>query len=123
GTADRAALRVAEEVLRAGHALVIFPEGAVSETGRMQPLKHGLALVALRAQVPVVPVGVIGTQRLLPYGANLPRFARQPVRVRFGQPLSFNDLWRPSAANSVPPRAAIEAATARVEATLRQLLE
>jgi 1-acyl-sn-glycerol-3-phosphate acyltransferase len=122
GTADRAALRLAEEVVQAGHALVIFPEGAVSETGTMQPLKHGLAMVALRAQVPVVPVGVSGTDRLLPYGVNIPRFVREPVRVRFGKPISFSDIWQPTAGNRVPPRAAIEAATARTEAAIRALV-
>src|SRR5262249_61111205 len=67
GTADRAALRLAESVLSEGHALVIFPEGAVSETGALQPLKHGLALVALRTGAAVVPVGLVGPDRLAPY--------------------------------------------------------
>jgi 1-acyl-sn-glycerol-3-phosphate acyltransferase len=79
-------------------------------------------MVALRAQVPVVPVGLIGTNRLLPYGRNVPRFVREPLLVRFGPPISFADLWQPTAENRVPPRAAIEAATARVEAAIRTLL-
>lgn len=123
GTADRAALRVAEQVLNEGHALVIFPEGAVSETGELQPLKHGLALVALRTGARVVPVGISGTNRLLPYGQNLPRFVRDPVRVRFGPPIDLTDLWEPDdLGEGVPPKSAIKAATARVESALRGLV-
>lgn len=125
GTPDRAALRLAEELVRAGDALVIFPEGAVSETGRLQPLKHGLAMIALRSGAPVVPVALQGTNRILPYGSNVPRPVWKRVRVRFGAPLTFSDLWRlPPKASSraLPPRTAIESATARVEAALKGML-
>jgi 1-acyl-sn-glycerol-3-phosphate acyltransferase len=125
GAPDRAALRLAEELVRAGDALVVFPEGAVSETARLQPLKHGLAMIALRSGAPVVPVAIQGTERLLPYGSNLPRPVWKPVRVRFGAPIAFVDLWVPPASGSgrtLPPRAAIEAATTRVETALRRML-
>jgi 1-acyl-sn-glycerol-3-phosphate acyltransferase len=124
GTADRASLRLAEEILLDGHALVIFPEGAVSENATLQPFKAGIALVALRTGVPVVPIGVLGTERLLPYGSNIPRPVWKPVRVRFGPPLRFDDLWcRDAGRRAAPPRAAIEAATARTEVAIRSLLQ
>ena len=44
------------------------------------------------------------------------------MRIRFGKPISFADIWQPTAENRVPPRAAIEAATARTEAAIRALL-
>jgi 1-acyl-sn-glycerol-3-phosphate acyltransferase len=124
GTADRASLRLAEHILRQGHALVIFPEGQVSEDGLLQPFKHGMALVALRTGVPVVPVGLLGTERLVPYGSSIPRPVWKPVRIRFGHPLRFRDLWDPAEdGHGVPPRRAIEAATARTAAAVRDLVE
>lgn len=129
-TADRHALRLAEERVRAGDALVIFPEGAVSEDAALQPFKPGLALVVLRTGVPVVPVGLIGTERLLPFGQNVPRPVRKPVRIRFGKPVRFDDIWQPrpdpnhpGRMRGVPPREAIDAATARAEAAVRALLQ
>lgn len=129
GTADRAALRIAEELVAGGDALVIFPEGAVSETATLQPFKHGLALVALRTGAPVVPVALIGTERLVPYGKNLPRPTWKPVRIRFGAPLDFSDLWHPSPdpndptrIRGVPPREAIDTVTERTESAIRALL-
>src|SRR5438876_7591047 len=81
-TADRAALRQTEELLRQGQVVVIFPEGQVSPDARFQPLKPGLALLALRTGAAVVPVGLLGTERLMPYGHKLPHFLRKPVIVR-----------------------------------------
>lgn len=89
---DRASLKRAEELLRAGQVVVVFPEGRLSQDGELQPLLPGVALLALRAGVPVIPVGIAGTNRLLPYGATVPRPTLAPVRVHFGPPLSFDDL-------------------------------
>lgn len=119
-SADRQAIRRTEALLARGEAVVIFPEGRVSEDARLQPLKPGVALVALRTGALVVPVGLLGTERLLPYGRNVPRLVREPVVVRFGPPLCFDDL-RDGAAS--PPRAALDAATARLSAALRALLD
>src|SRR4051794_18794418 len=86
-TADRAALRWTEELLRHGQVVVIFPEGQVSPDARFQPLKPGLALLALRTGATVIPVGLLGTERLMPYGCNWPRPIRKPMIVRFGSPV------------------------------------
>jgi 1-acyl-sn-glycerol-3-phosphate acyltransferase len=90
GTADRQALRRAQELLTAGEALVIFPEGGTSPDGRLLPPELGLALVALRAGVPIVPIAVIDSDRLLPRHASRAHFAR--VKVIFGEPLAFPHL-------------------------------
>jgi 1-acyl-sn-glycerol-3-phosphate acyltransferase len=120
-TNDRAALRLTEALLERGQAVVIFPEGRVSEDARLQPLKHGLALVALRTGAPVVPVALLGTERMLPFGRNIPRRVREPVFVRFGTPLQFDDLREGE--RRTPSREAVETATGRLTAALTELPE
>jgi len=92
GGADRVALKRAENLLKAGQGVVVFPEGRLSESGELQPLLPGVALLALRAGVPVVPVGLCGTNAILPYGQTIPRPTWSSVRVHFGKPLDFSDL-------------------------------
>jgi 1-acyl-sn-glycerol-3-phosphate acyltransferase len=86
GTPDRESMRLAEEVLRRGHALVLFPEGTRREGLTVEPLHDGAMFVAARTGATVVPVGVGGTERVLPKGSRLPR----PVQVRIviGAPIS-----------------------------------
>jgi len=79
GSADRAALRACEEVLHRGESMVMFPEGTrqygpVVEAAKMHA---GPAFVAARAGVPIVPMGIAGTDRAMPHGA---RWIR-PVKV------------------------------------------
>jgi 1-acyl-sn-glycerol-3-phosphate acyltransferase len=52
--------------LKAGLPLVIFPEGGRSEDGQLKPMLSGAAYMAIRAQVPLVPVTLVGTYELLP---------------------------------------------------------
>ncbi len=77
GTADREALRSAEEVLTAGHALILFPEGTRKYGPHVEPLHDGAMFIAARTGATVVPVGIAGTDRALPDGAKFPR----PVTV------------------------------------------
>jgi 1-acyl-sn-glycerol-3-phosphate acyltransferase len=121
GTPDRSSLRWTESLLRNGQVVVIFPEGEVSPQARLQPLKPGLALVALRTGAPVIPVGLIGTERLIPYGHYLPRPLKEPLIVRFGPPLPLDDLHEPGRA--VPSRTAIDVATRRLTAAIRSLID
>jgi 1-acyl-sn-glycerol-3-phosphate acyltransferase len=120
-TPDRATLRWTEKLLRNGQVVVIFPEGEVSPKAQFQPLKPGLALLALRTGAPVIPVGLIGTERLIPYGHYLPRPLREPLIVRFGPPLLLDDLREPG--RVVPSRTAIDVATGRLSAAIRNLIE
>lgn len=83
-TADRAALRRAEACLRRGEPILIFPEGRCSQTGRLQRIQSGAALLALRADVPIVPVGIEYTNELLPYGKLVPRPSKHPISLTFG---------------------------------------
>jgi 1-acyl-sn-glycerol-3-phosphate acyltransferase len=71
----RAAVKVmqrAAEVIQAKKiSLLIFPEGGRSHDGQIRPFKEGGAYIAIRAGVPVVPLVLIGTRKLLPYGAGV----------------------------------------------------
>ncbi|HLV82099.1 MAG TPA: lysophospholipid acyltransferase family protein [Chthonomonadaceae bacterium] len=91
-SADRSALRMAEQLLKQGEAVVIFPEGKLSEDGQIQELLPGVLLIAQRAGVPIVPAIIEGTDTLMPYGKVLPRPARRRICVRFGTPVTVEDL-------------------------------
>jgi len=92
GVPDRAALKRAEQLLKGGQAVVVFPEGQLSQSGELQPLLPGVALLALRARVPVIPVGIYGTNVVLPYGKVVPKPTMAPLHIHFGKPLTFDDL-------------------------------
>ncbi|MDQ2798314.1 MAG: 1-acyl-sn-glycerol-3-phosphate acyltransferase [Armatimonadota bacterium] len=103
-SADRAALKRAEGLLKRGEALVLFPEGRCAQDGKLQRIQPGAALLAVRANVPIIPVGLEFTNELLPYGTNRPRFSKHPVRVTFGpaiHPRQFSNLSRSQAIEAV----------------------
>ncbi|MFC7505471.1 lysophospholipid acyltransferase family protein [Nocardioides sp. GCM10030258] len=80
-------LDIALEVLGRGEAFGIYPEGTRSRDGKLYRGRTGIAQLALTAGVPVVPVGLIGTENLQPVDSALPK--RAEVTVRFGKPLDF----------------------------------
>jgi 1-acyl-sn-glycerol-3-phosphate acyltransferase len=88
--AAQAALDTALTVLKDGGAFGIYPEGTRSRDGRLARGKTGVAWLALTADCPVVPVAVVGTEKVQPVGARWPRPAR--VTVTFGEPLTFPEF-------------------------------
>jgi 1-acyl-sn-glycerol-3-phosphate acyltransferase len=76
------------QLLAAGTALGIYPEGTRSPDGQLHKFRTGVARLALRSGVPVVPVGVRGTADVLVTGDR--RWHRRPVAVAFGAPLDFS---------------------------------
>jgi 1-acyl-sn-glycerol-3-phosphate acyltransferase len=83
-SADRQALRRAQQILSAGQVLILYPEGTRVESGGLRRAEPGAGFLARTASVPVQPVGLVGTRECFPKGARWPR--RVPVRVRFGVP-------------------------------------
>ncbi len=86
GEGDRAALKKSLELLKAGWALLMFPEGTRSESGELQAPEMGVGMIAYRSGAPVVPIYVHGTDHALPKGGGL-RLA--PITVVYGEPLHF----------------------------------
>lgn len=84
GAGDRAAQRLAIQVLEAGRPLAVFPEGTRSRDGQLSEGRAGAALLAMRADVDVLPVGIAGTHRIFEGSRRWPR--RTPVTFRVGRP-------------------------------------
>jgi 1-acyl-sn-glycerol-3-phosphate acyltransferase len=105
GRAALAALQTAERVLADGQMFGIYPEGTRSPDGRLYRGRVGLARLALDTGAPVVPVGLIGTDRIQPVGRRLPRLGR--VTVRFGEPLEFS-RYHPLKRNRTVQRAVVD---------------
>jgi 1-acyl-sn-glycerol-3-phosphate acyltransferase len=80
---DREALSKALRVLKEDGVLGIAPEGTRSPTGSLQQGRPGAAYIAARLNVPIVPVGIAGTEQLL---QNLRRFRPAELRVAYGEP-------------------------------------
>ncbi len=107
-------LDVALEVLGRGEAFGIYPEGTRSKDGRLYRGRTGVAHLALTAGVPVVPVGLRGTEQLQPVGSNLPRIVK--VDISFGEPLDFTGKFE-----GVPLGRARREATDQIMAAIQRL--
>ncbi|MFF8386655.1 lysophospholipid acyltransferase family protein [Streptomyces kanasensis] len=83
-----AALHTGRRVLEEGRIFGIYPEGTRSPDGRLYRGRTGIARLTLMTGAPVVPFALIGTDKLQPGGAGLPRPGR--VTVRFGEPMEFS---------------------------------
>jgi 1-acyl-sn-glycerol-3-phosphate acyltransferase len=84
-SADREALRRCIDVVQAGEPLVIFPEGTRQSGPTVQPLFEGAAYVASRTGVPIVPVGIGGSERAMPKGSKMVRPVKTTLIV--GDPI------------------------------------
>ncbi len=87
---DSAAQREAREILRTGLALVIFPEGGRTKTGKLMPFKMGAFRFALTHGVPIVPVTIEGAERVWPVGQMLPRTGK--VAITYHPPIDVERL-------------------------------
>jgi 1-acyl-sn-glycerol-3-phosphate acyltransferase len=88
GDASQRALDTAREVLDAGGLLGIYPEGTRAPDLRLHKGHTGAARLSLRCDVPIIPVGIVGSRAVQPPGSNLMR-PFHSVTVRFGPPVSY----------------------------------
>ncbi|WP_043268487.1 lysophospholipid acyltransferase family protein [Streptomyces sp. CT34] len=88
GHASQAAIASGLAVLRKGRLLGIYPEGTRSHDGRLYKGRTGVASMAIRTGVPVIPCAMIGTFEAQPTGRRLPRAMR--ITIRFGAPMEFS---------------------------------
>ena len=86
GTADRESLRICAEVIESGQPLVLFPEGTRQSGPVVQELFDGVAYLAGKTQVPIIPMGIGGSERTMPKGAKFIHFAKLVLTV--GEPMA-----------------------------------
>ncbi len=107
-------LQIALEVLGRGEAFGLYPEGTRSRDGRLYRGKVGVAQLALQSGAPVVPVGLVGTDRIQPVGARWPKLVK--VAIRFGEPIRVADEY-----DGVAPGRARREITDRVMTAIQAL--
>jgi 1-acyl-sn-glycerol-3-phosphate acyltransferase len=107
---DREAMHAAEEVLRQGQALVLFPEGTRKSGRRVEPITDGAMFIAARSGATVVPVGIGGSEKAMPVGTRLPRPTK--IRIVIGAPIA------PPASEGRISRSQIAAKTEELRAAL-----
>ncbi len=88
GKASANSLQTGVEVLKGGGLLGIYPEGTRSPDGRLYRGKVGVAKLVLTANVPVIPVAMIGTDKVQPIGRRIPNIRR--LGIIFGEPMDFS---------------------------------
>jgi 1-acyl-sn-glycerol-3-phosphate acyltransferase len=86
-------IAAADQIVHAGHAVVIYPEGSLTRDPNLWPMrgKTGAVRMALVADVPLIPVAHWGTQQVLPrYGKRISLFPRKTITVKFGDPVDLS---------------------------------
>jgi len=101
--AAQEALDTALHVVESGIAFGIYPEGTRSRDGKLYRARVGVGWLALKSKAPIVPVGVIGTNVVLPVGAKVPRLKR--IVLRFGEPILASEVPFPGEAVAENSRA------------------
>ena len=107
-------LEQALEIVQRGGAFAIYPEGTRSTDGRLYRGRTGIGWLALASGAQVLPLGIVGTDRMQPVGARLPRIRPRPT-VRIGKPMEFTQY------GDLPPARARRAITDDVVSTIREL--
>jgi 1-acyl-sn-glycerol-3-phosphate acyltransferase len=97
GRADLQALRQAEQYLKRGEAVMIYAEGTRSKAGEAQQARAGVVFLAQRTGVPIVPVAISGTERVI--RRRFPWYWRGRVQMTFGEPFYLQELGIPTRHN------------------------
>jgi 1-acyl-sn-glycerol-3-phosphate acyltransferase len=114
--ADRQALKTAAEVLGNGEPMVLFPEGTRKSGPKIEDVHEGAVYLAMKNNVPILPVGIGNSDRACPRGTILMR----PVKIRMivGEPIHF-----PHTEKGRVPRKAIDDGTALLQERLQTLYD
>jgi 1-acyl-sn-glycerol-3-phosphate acyltransferase len=115
GTADREALSRSIELVKS-EPLVLFPEGERKSGEVIEPLKDGAAFIASKAGVPIIPVGIGGSERVMPKGSKF--IYPKKVHVIIGKPIPA-----PSNANGRVTREQMTATSEAVRSELQRLFD
>ena len=113
---DRKALKKCLSVLKSGNAIVIFPEGHVSKDGIQQPIQPGPAMLAISSGVPIVPVGIVNSDMMMPPHQWKLHRINKPIIIRYGKPISPEEL-----SGGLSGRAGVDHGAALIGRTLLEL--
>lgn len=116
GSADLEALKRCIYVINAGDPLVLFPEGTRQSSDSLQPLFDGAAYVAVKTQVPIVPVGIGGSEEIMPSGSK--RIRRRKCVAVVGAP-----IYPPKIDGNRAARAEVKELTAKLAVELQTLFD
>ena len=117
GSADREALRLCIDIVNAGEPLVIFPEGTRQTGPIVKEFFEGASYIASRTNVPIVPVGIGGSERAMPKGSKLIRPAK--ITIVVGEPIEPP----PAKESGRPSRKAIQELTSRLHGEVQHLFD
>jgi 1-acyl-sn-glycerol-3-phosphate acyltransferase len=115
GTADREALRACEAILQRGEPLVMFPEGTRRTGESLAELFDGPAFLAARTGAPIVPIGIGGTEDIMPRGSKLIR--PKKVAIVIGPPI------HPPAPEGRVPRRVVRELTEQLAVELQKVFD
>jgi 1-acyl-sn-glycerol-3-phosphate acyltransferase len=116
GTADREALQRCIAILQQGEPLVLFPEGERKSGDVVQPLFDGATYIAVKAGVPIVPVGIGGSERAMPKGSKF--IYPRKVHVVVGEPIQV-----PATESGKAQRQAVRQVTQSLHTELQRLYD
>ena len=109
-------LEKARQVLQEGGLFAIYPEGTRSKTGKLGRGRTGIAWLEEKTSAPIIPVGLVGTEKLFVPGKTLPRPRGAKLEVRIGTPIDLSDIDR-----SLPENRRRRAITDRVMEEIQKL--
>ena len=116
GNVEIDVFRLLLRILEADNVIVVFPEGTRSADGAMQAAKDGVAMLAIKSGAPILPVGVVDTDRFWPKG-RIPRIGGR-VELRVGEPFLLADVLPAGLDRRAAKTAATELIMRRIAALL-----
>ena len=115
GTTDRESMRLCQDTLAAGEPIVVFPEGTRKEGQVVETLFDGAAFMAVKAGVPIVPIGIGGSAKVMGRGTRFPK--PNKIQVIVGPPLNFPSADRKAG------RSVVRGLTTDLQAELQRLFD